>query len=52
MKKITKVHVLPYIDGTKYKNGKPKIKWVVKTNIELDKERRLLENEFALNQER
>lgn len=36
---VKSVHVLPYYDGTKYKNGKLKIKWVVRTNLDLEKER-------------
>ncbi len=30
MKKKKAIHVLPYNDGTTYKNGKTKIKWVVR----------------------
>jgi hypothetical protein len=38
---VKEVHVLPYLDGTKYKNGKDKIKWVVRTNVDLEKEAEL-----------
>lgn len=28
-KVIKEIHVVPFDDGTKYKNGKVKIKWVI-----------------------
>ena len=37
--KIKEIHVLPFDDGTKYKNGKTRLKWVVRTNVELEKEK-------------
>ncbi len=40
---IKEVHVLPYYDGTKHKNGKLKLKWIVKTDVDLKKEQ-LLDN--------
>ena len=29
------IHVMPYDDGSRYKNGKLKTKWIVKTGTEL-----------------
>lgn len=31
-KKKDEVHVMPYSDGTRHKNGKPKTKWIVVVN--------------------